>query len=294
MSTVISMRNANKRYPQFGLENLNLELESGEILGLVGVNGAGKSTTLRILMGLIEIDSGEVEVFGQAMPKAQVAVKQNIGFASDDMRLYKQKTLGWHMQLIRASYRQWDDKYATHLLQRFKLKPEQLVKGLSHGQRVKACLLLLLARRPPLLILDEPTTGLDPVARLDILEELAEILRDENRSVLFSSHNTQDIEKLSDRIMFLHEGRVIASKDKDSFIDDWRSVRCSGNIDPDKICIPGITRVKKNGSLIDITVQGYREDFNEVLRAQKLEIIHVSRLTLEEIFIANIRREMMQ
>src|SRR5207342_3517160 len=125
-----------------------------------------------------------------AMPRDQVAAKWDVGFASEDMRLYESCTVDWHMRFIRSILPSWDEAYAELLLKRFDLRREQRVKGLSHGQRVKATLLLVFARRPRLLVLDEPTTGLDPVARHEILRELTAVMNDDRRSILFSSQNT--------------------------------------------------------------------------------------------------------
>jgi len=149
----------------------------------------------------------------------------------DDMRLYPGQSLRWHMDLVRRVYPRWDEAYATHLMQRFQLRPAQTLGGFSHGQRVKALLLLLLARHPRLLLLDEPTTGLDPVARGEVLDALGDVLRDEQRSIMFSSHNTAEVERIADVITFLHDGQVHASRDKEAFLDDWRRVLCRGNWD---------------------------------------------------------------
>jgi ABC-2 type transport system ATP-binding protein len=153
------------------------------------------------------------------MPEAQAEVKREIGYASEDMRLYPSQNLRWHMDFVRAMYPRWDEAYALALIKRFDLNADVKLKAYSHGQRVKALLLLSLARRPQLLLLDEPTTGLDPVARCEVLEALFDVLRDGDRSVLFSSHNTHDVEQLSDTISFLHQGRLLASQDKERFID---------------------------------------------------------------------------
>lgn len=290
MTNVIEMNKVSKRYQHFNMEELSLTLPAGEIMGLVGVNGAGKSTTIRILMGLIAADSGEVEVLGHRLPKEQVQAKQRIGYASEDLRLYKSRDLEWHMKFIESIYGEWDQSYAKTLVQKFDLKTDQKIKGFSHGQRVKASLLLLLARKPDLLILDEPTTGLDPVARSEVVEELAEILRDENRSVLFSSHNTHDVEQLSDTLTFLHDGKILASQDIESFLDGWRSIRCQGNIDMNDLSLPNIANVRQSGSMTNIKLDDFNEGCLDVLRAQGLEIIDVNRMSLEEIFISSVKR----
>src|SRR5215510_14834833 len=140
----IELSGVGKKYSFFSLDDIHLELPKGSIMGLIGPNGAGKSTTIRILMGLVHQDSGNVRVLGHVMPQEQVAAKWGIGFASDDMRLYEAMTLEWHMNFVRKIYSQWDPEYAKLLLKRFGLRPEQNIKGLSHGQRVKATLLLVL------------------------------------------------------------------------------------------------------------------------------------------------------
>jgi ABC-2 type transport system ATP-binding protein len=223
MSTqAIDFQGVSKRYDFFKLDDISLSLEQGQIMGLVGPNGAGKSTTIRILMSLVQQDAGDVRVLGYGMPRDQVRAKADIGFVSDDMRLFGSATLGWHMGFVKSIYPGWDDAYAATLLKRFYLRPEQRVGKLSHGERVKAALLLVLARRPRLLVLDEPTSGLDPVARHEVLAEFMEVLADDERSILFSSHNTVDVEQISDQITFIDRGRVVESNDKEGFLDRWR------------------------------------------------------------------------
>ena len=162
----IQMEGVEKAYRFFSLRDLRLALEPGQILGFVGPNGAGKSTTIRILMALVHQDDGDVRVLGRSMPREQAIAKRDIGYMSEDMRLYGGATLAWHMKFVASVHPHWDHDYAQTLLRRFNLRPEQPIKVLSHGERTKATLLLVLARRPRLLLLDEPTTGLDPVARL--------------------------------------------------------------------------------------------------------------------------------
>lgn len=289
MSLAFSLSGIAKRYPHFALQDITLDLPEGQVMGLVGVNGAGKTTLLRLLTGLASADAGEVTVLGHRLPAAQVAAKRDIGFASEDMRLYRGQTLHWHMDLIRRIYPGWDEGYAADLTKRFELRAEQPVGGYSHGQRVKALLLLCLARRPRLLLLDEPTTGLDPVARIEVLEALADVLRDERRSVLFSSHNTHDVEQLADNISFLHQGRLVASDDKHSFVDRWRRIVCQGALPAGLDAWPEIAMARANGSLVEIKARIWDDGLPARLAAQGLQVQRADPMALEDIFVTAVR-----
>ncbi|NLX17409.1 MAG: ABC transporter ATP-binding protein [Ramlibacter sp.] len=289
MTLAFSLSGITKRYPHFALQDVSLELPEGEVMGLVGVNGAGKTTLLRLLTGLAAPDSGDVQVLGHRLPEDQVAAKRDIGFASEDMRLYRGQTLRWHMDLMARIYPGWDEPYADDLVKRFELRPEQVLGGFSHGQRVKALLLLCLARRPRLLLLDEPTTGLDPVARLEVLEALADVLRDESRSVLFSSHNTHDVEQLADSITFLHKGRLVASADKHAFVDSWRRVVCQGALPAGLDAWPEIASARANGSVVEIKARAWNDQLPARLAAQGLQVQRADPMALEDIFVTAVR-----
>src|SRR5579862_9329641 len=289
----VEMSGVTKRYKHFTLDEIGLRLPTGSIMGFVGANGAGKSTTLRILMGLVHQDAGSVQVLGHSMPDQQAPAKVEIGFVSEDMRLYGSPTLGWHMNFVRSIYPRWDPAYADTLLRRFDLKAEQKVKGMSHGQRVKAALLLALARRPKLMVLDEPTTGLDPIARREVLGELMAVLADEERTVLFSSHNTLDVEQISDQITFIDRGRIIDCRDKESFLERWRRVRLElpeGTVLPQ---LPGVISVAGTGRLVVVTTDSFDPHMPAALSATGATVRSVEPMTLEEIFVANVhsRRE---
>ena len=289
MTSAITLTGVRKRYDEFALHDIDLELPMGQVMGLVGVNGAGKSTLLRMLRGLIRADGGEVEVLGQRLPQAQVAVKREIGHASDDMRLYRGQSLRWHMDFIRGIYPAWDEAYAQDLLKRFDLKPQQALGGFSHGQRVKAMLLLIFARHPRLLLLDEPTTGLDPVARGEVLDALADVLHDEERSVLFSSHNTADIEQIADSITFLHGGRIVASRDKESFLDSWRRILCRGAVTDTVRALPGIASVRDSAPLVELKTGAFDDSTLPALQALGLSVESVEPMPLEDIFVTTVR-----
>jgi ABC-2 type transport system ATP-binding protein len=286
----IEIDGVGKTYPYFTLDNIHLELPRGQIMGLIGPNGAGKSTTIRILLGLVHQDRGEVRVLGHRMPAEQVAAKWDIGFASEDMRLYEMMTIEWHMNFIRSIYSKWDAAYAQQLLKRFGLRAEQKIKGLSHGQRVKATLLLVLARRPKLLVLDEPTTGLDPVARHEVLKELTAVMKDEGRSILFSSHNTQDVEQISDQITFIDRGRIIDSMDKEAYLDRWRRLRLEVPHGIALPALPGIIGIRQDGRLAIATANAFVPDLANAYENSGARVQSIETMTLEEIFVANVER----
>lgn len=286
----IAVSGVCKRYRYFELRDVSLLVPSGTIMGLIGPNGAGKSTTIRILLGLVHHDRGEVRVLGHHMPDGQVAAKWDVGFASDDMRLYGSMTLEWHMRFVKSIHESWDAGYARLLLKRFGLRPEQKIRGLSHGQRVKAALLLIFARRPKLLVLDEPTTGLDPVARQEILRELSDVMANDDRTVLFSSQNTQDVEQISDGITFIDHGRIIDSMDKETYLDRWRRLRLEM---PEGIAVPalpGIIGIRQTGRLAVAIANDFEPDLPRAYESTGARVQAVENMTLEEIFVANVER----
>ena len=285
----IECTGVRKTYPHFTLDDIDLVLPEGSVMGFVGPNGAGKSTTLRIIMGLVHQDAGDVRVLGHPMPVEQIAAKWDIGFVSEDMRLYPSQSIGFHIDLMRSIYDTWDDGYAAELLSRFDLLAEQKVKGLSHGQRVKASLLMVFARRPKLLVFDEPTTGLDPVARKEVLAEMMRAMEDETRSILFSSHNTLDVEQISDHIAFIQNGQIISCQDKEMFLDSWRRLRLvvgDNFVMPD---LPDIVDVQRAGHQVVITSSDFGPGLEDRIRNAGATINEVERLTLEEIFIASVQ-----
>ena len=289
----VQLRNVCRRYPHFALEDVSLDVPTGSIMGFIGANGAGKSTTMRILMGLSGHDKGTVEVLGHRIPANATLAKQHIGYVSEDMRLFPAATLDWHMQFIARVFGGWDAAYASALVRRFDLRPSQKIKGLSHGQRVKAALLLALARKPRLLVLDEPTTGLDPVARQEVIGALTEAVQDEERTVLFSSQNTLDVEQIADRITFIDRGRIVDGDDKEHYLDRWRRLRLelppSGMV-PD---VPHVVATAVAGRTATLTTDRFSETQVAACVAAGSAVHAVDRMTLEEIFVASVmaRRE---
>ncbi len=281
----IEMNGVCKAFRFFTLEDVSLDLAPGQIMGLVGPNGAGKSTTIRLLMGLLAADTGEIRLLGHAMPGQAAAAKRDVGFVSDDMRLFQHLTLAQHMDFVAGVYPAWDAGYAATLLKRFGLRAQQPARSLSTGEQAKALLLLSLARRPRLLVLDEPTSGLDPVARHELLAEFMDVLRDDERSILFSSHNTLDVERISDRITFIDRGRVVAASDKEDFLERWRRVQLRLPAGEPAWQLPEIVSCERDGSLATLTVDGFSDALLARLGAP---VQAVQRMSLEEIFVATV------
>lgn len=288
MQNAVDIQGVGKDYPSFSLNDINLQVPEGSVMGLVGPNGAGKSTTLRIIMGLVHADRGTVKVLGNAMPSQQVEAKWDIGFASEDMRLHPSETVDFHLRFLDSIFPKWDKAYANDLLKRFGLDPAKRIKSLSHGQRVKASILMMLARRPRLLVLDEPTTGLDPMARRQVLEEMSAVLADEDRSIIFSSHNTLDVEQISDQITFISNGSVLFSQDKEDLLDSWRRLRLQV---PDNFAMPtlgNLKNVQRAGHLVVVTTDAFDEGMRDTLVSAGALVHAVERMTLEEIFLTSI------
>ncbi len=191
------------------LNGLSLSVPCGGVFGLIGGNGAGKTTLIRHVLGMLKAQSGSVRVFGLDPVQHPVEVLGRIGYLSEDRDLPSWMRVGELMRYTQAFFPQWDETYAEELRDAFDLDPKAKIKNLSRGQRARAGLLVALAHRPPLLVLDEPSSGLDPVVRRDILGAIIRTIADEGRTVLFSSHLLDEVERVADRIAIIHEGEIL-------------------------------------------------------------------------------------
>ncbi len=214
-----------KRYPDFTLDNLNLTLPSGCVMGLVGENGAGKSTTIKLILNMLRRDAGRVSVFGMDNLTDDRRIKEEVGVVLDDVGFPACLTPRQIGNVLRRTYRSWNDGAYARLLERFRLPTEQAFGTFSRGMKMKLGIAAALAHEPRLLLLDEATSGLDPVVRDEIVTLFGEFTRDENHAVLISSHIVSDLEKICDYVAFLHKGKLLLCEEKDALLERFGVVR---------------------------------------------------------------------
>jgi ABC-2 type transport system ATP-binding protein len=207
---VIQIRNVTRQFAaKYALDNVSLSVPRGVVFGLVGQNGAGKTTLVKHILGLLRSQSGSVRVFGIDPVAQPASVLARIGYLSENRDLPGWMRVDELLRYTRAFYKSWDADYAEQLRAQFGLENSARVKNLSRGETARAGLLLALAHRPPLLVLDEPSSGLDPVVRRDILEAIIRTVADEGRTILFSSHLLEEVERVSDHLAMMHDGKLV-------------------------------------------------------------------------------------
>ena len=196
-------------------------------MGLIGENGAGKSTTFKGILNLINVDGGKISFWGH--PLSPQEGKEDIGVVFDQLNFYETLTPKQIGNIGAAAYKRWNQAQYDHYLKQFSLPAEKELKTFSRGMQVKQCLAIALSHHPKLLILDEATSGLDPIMRDEILDIFLDFVQDENHSILISSHITSDLEKIADYITFIHQGNIIFSENKDTLIYNYGILRCGGD-----------------------------------------------------------------
>ena len=239
MVSALQITDLTKEYPGFKLDHVSFTLPQGTIMGLIGENGAGKSTTINAILDLIKRDEGSVTFWGEELSKNPRQLKENIGVVFDGINFYETLTPAKVGKISAAAYRQWNPVVYKDYLDKFQLPSNQEIKTFSKGMKMKLCIANALSHDSKLLILDEATSGLDPVMRDDILDIFLDYIQDENHSILMSSHITTDLEKIADYVTFIHEGKIVFSKTKDELIYNYGILRCSKDdfdrIDPGDI-----------------------------------------------------------
>ena len=224
---MIDMKNVTKRFGGItAVDHVSVAIKEGNVFGLIGTNGAGKSTTLHSILGLVHRDGGEISILGAPAEGLQPEARENIGVVFDGTNFSEELTPKRLNKVLKGVYSSWDEGYFLALLNKLSLPVSKKIKSFSKGMKAKLSIAAAFAHHPKLLILDEATSGLDPVMRDDMLDMFLEFVQDEENSILLSSHITSDLEKVADHIIFLHEGRLIFSKPKDELLENYGIVKC--------------------------------------------------------------------
>ena len=278
MTNCIEVKGLCKSYGDFALRDVSFTLPGGSIMGLIGENGAGKSTTIKAILNLIRRDAGEIRLMGcdnvrqERQARAEVGVVLDECFFHDTLR---PKDVG---RILAPAFRGWDDGLYRDYLNKFQLPGGKLIKEFSRGMKMKLSLAAALAHRPRLLILDEATSGLDPLVRDEILEEFLAFISDEDHAILISSHIISDLEKVADYITYIHRGQVVLSDSKDDILDRYGRLACSreqlAGVDP-----ADLVRVRKSAVQCEALVadrEGFRRKYPQLM---------VERISLEEIML---------
>lgn len=276
----IEVRNLTKNRGDFTLDRLTFTLPGGCILGLIGENGAGKSTTIKLLLGLLRKDEGTIAILGRENGEKDTLLKEEIGVVMDEVGMPGCLTPAQTGKMMSKIYRSWEPERYKELIQKFALPWDKPFQEFSKGMKMKQGLAVALSHKSKLLILDEATSGLDPVARDELLDILREFVTDEERGILISSHIVSDLEKLCDYIAFLHKGRLLLWEEKDRLLEEYGIFRGSRSqleaLDPEAVCHKRVTPYGTEAL---------------VLRDRLPRGTEVSPVSIEELFVQLVKEE---
>ncbi|WP_404406307.1 ABC transporter ATP-binding protein [Jeotgalibacillus malaysiensis] len=277
MECVVELKNATKIYKGFSIDKMNLQIRKGYITGLIGANGAGKSTTIKMMMNLIKPEAGEVKVFGQDYSTHEKAIKERIGFVYDGNVFYEGMNLTDIRRIVGPAYKHWDNRLFHEYVERFELPLKKSVKTFSKGMQMKASLAIALSHDAELIIMDEPTAGLDPVFRRELLDLLQELMLDGKRTILFSTHITTDLERIADYIAFINKGELIFNQTAPEVEESYALVKGGTDLldrDTEKSFVH-VNRASTGFEALTDNVNAVRETFGES--------VVIERATLEDI-----------
>ena len=224
MDNNILVQNLCKQFEGFSLDNVSFKVPKGRIVGFIGENGAGKSTTINLILNELSKDSGQIQVFG--IDHTIPTVKENIGVVFDECNFHDVFTAADIEKILKRVYKTWDSNLFSQYLKKFKIPTKKTIGTFSKGMKMKLSIICAMAHRPKLLILDEATTGLDPVARDEVLDLFLEFIQDEDCSIFFSSHITSDIQKIADYVILIHQGKIIFEEQKDNLVYNYGVEKC--------------------------------------------------------------------
>lgn len=225
MTPVLEVMNLNKTFANFRLKNVTFSLNQGCITGFIGTNGSGKTTTIKAILGLILKDSGSIKFLGKDMAKNERKAKDRIGFVFDEGYFYEEMTLKEMKSVIAPAYSGWDETVFLNYIKSFGLKLNQKIATLSKGMRMKYSVALALSHHADLLIMDEPTSGLDPLIRSELMDILLDFMKEDGKSVFFSTHITSDLDKIADMLILIDDGKILFNEEKDTLLETHARVK---------------------------------------------------------------------
>ncbi len=285
---IVRVEELTRRFgARVALDGVSLNVPRGIVFGLVGANGAGKTTLIKHILGLLRPTSGSVRVFGRDPVADPVGVLAQIGYLSEEPDLPGWMRVAELLRYTRAFYPGWDDAYAERLRRDFELDPAARVKHLSKGQRARAGLLIALAYRPALLILDEPSSGLDPIVRRDIMEAIVRAIAEDGRTVLFSSHLLHEVERVADRVAMLNKGRLVFNSALDDVKEThrWLTLRFT-EARPRPPALAGVLSWDGSGREWTALCQGRLGELRQAAAAAGAAVVDERVPSLDEIFVA--------
>ena len=281
-SNSILVKDLCKEFDDFTLDHVSFQVPKGRIVGFIGENGAGKSTTIKLILNELRKDSGKIEIFG--VDYSACSVKEDIGVVFDECNFHEVFTADNIEKILSKVYKSWDSSLYRQYLKRFKLPANKPIGSFSKGMKMKLSIISAMSHKPKLLILDEATTGLDPVVRDEILDLFLEFIQDEEHSIFFSSHITSDIQKIADYVILIHQGKIIFEEQKDDLVYNYGIVRCGkekfASISPDDYITHRITTV---------SVECLVRDKEAVKQKYRNMNIIVDNATLEDIMLFYIK-----
>ncbi|MGI6453098.1 MAG: ABC transporter ATP-binding protein [Syntrophomonadaceae bacterium] len=295
-STAIEICALSKSYGDVkAIDQLSFNIPQGSIFGLIGPNGAGKSTLLRTLMGILLPDSGDAFICNQSIKEKGPQIRQGVGYVPDVPHLYPYFKVDEMFSLGAKLYKNWDEPKCKKLSQQFQIPAGKRIRSLSRGMKVRTALVMALSMRPRVLILDEPTAGLDPVFRQAFLKAIISEAAEQNTTVLYSTHNLNDLERTSDHIAVLHQGRLLFShstEDLKNSVHRFQAVFTQDTLPEETLAnLPGLINLTKQGSVYTFTIGGDTNRFMQALQALHPHAVKPVNLNLEDVFITYMEKE---
>lgn len=284
MSEALEIKGLRKNYKEFSLKDISFTVPKGCIMGFVGENGAGKTTTIKAILNLINKDSGEIKVFGLDNIKDEKIIKENIGVVFDECCFHDNLKIRDISKIMSKIYKNWDNSLFEKYSQQFKVPNDKIIKEFSRGMKMKLSIAVALSHKPKLLILDEATSGLDPIVREEILDVFLDFIQDEEHSILLSTHITGDLDKIADYITFINDGEIIFSKSKDELNYTMGIVKCGKN-DFEKINKKLVVAYRKGAFGYEVLINN-----KEKVEREYTELI-IDKATIEDVMLFYIRGE---